>query len=43
MLFNDKSSIVQSYVLLINKDMRTIDDVPNIFNLIQAVTDCLAS
>lgn len=41
MEFTKESSIVKSYVLLIQKDMKTIEDVPNLFNLKEVVQQCL--
>lgn len=42
-MFNEKSKIVQDYVLLIQKGERTIDDVPNYSNLKEVVSSVLAA
>lgn len=42
MTFTKESRIVQDYVLLINKGLKTFDDVPNLFNLREVVEQCLA-
>lgn len=42
MNFTKESRIVQDYVLLINKDFKVLDDVPNLFNLREVVEQCLA-
>lgn len=42
MVFTKESRIVQDYVLLINKGLKTFDDVPNLFNLREVVEQCLA-
>lgn len=41
MNFTSSSHIVQSYVLLINKNLKKIEDVPNLFNLIEVVKSAL--
>lgn len=41
MQFTKESSIVKSYVLLIQKEIKTIDDIPNLFNLREVVEQCL--
>lgn len=41
MVFTKESRIVQDYVLLINKGLKTLDDVPNLFNLKEVVEQCL--
>ena len=41
MNFTCDSQIVKSYVLLISKDLRTFDDVPDLFNLRVVVQQCL--
>lgn len=41
MQFTKESSIVRSYVLLIQKEIKAIDDVPNLFNLKEVVEQCL--
>lgn len=41
MIFTCDSQIVKSYVLLINKELRTFDDVPDLFNLREVVQQCL--
>ena len=41
MKFTKESSIVKSYVLLIQKEIKTIGDVPNLFNLREVVGQCL--
>lgn len=42
MEFTKESMIVQDYVLLINKGLKSFDDVPNLFNLREIVEQCLA-
>ncbi len=41
MLFTMESRIVQDYVLLINRGLKKIEDVPNLFNLKEVVQQCL--
>ena len=41
MEFTAKSQIVQNYLLLIRQNLKTIEDVPNIFNLKTVVQQCL--
>ncbi|WP_236913348.1 CD1375 family protein [Clostridium sp. Cult1] len=41
MVFTKDSRIVQDYVLLINKGLRTLEDVPDLFNLKEVVEQCL--
>ncbi len=41
MNFTKDSSIVKSYVLLISKGLKTLDEVPNLFNLREIVQQCL--
>ena len=41
MNFTCDNQIVKSYVLLINKDLREFDDVPDLFNLREVVQQCL--
>ncbi len=41
MVFTKESRIVQDYVLLINKGLRTLEGVPNLFNLKEVVEQCL--
>lgn len=41
MVFTKDSRIVQDYVLLINKGFKTMDEVPNLFNLKEVVQQCL--
>lgn len=41
MIFTAESRIVQDYVLLINKGLKTFNDVPNLFNLREVVQQCL--
>lgn len=41
MTFTKESRIVQDYVLLINKDLKTLADIPNLFNLKEVVEQCL--
>ncbi len=41
MNFTRESRIVQDYVLLINKGLKTLEDVPNLFNLKEVVGLCL--
>ncbi len=42
MVFTKESRIVQDYVLLISKGLRTKEDVPNLFNLKEVVEQCLS-
>ena len=42
MVFKKESKIVNDYVLLINNGMKTMADVPNLFNLREVVQSCLA-
>ena len=41
MEFTAESQIVQNYLLLIRQNLKTIEDVPNIFNLKTVVQQCL--
>lgn len=41
MVFTKDSRIVQDYVLLINRGLKTFDEVPNLFNLREVVEQCL--
>lgn len=41
-MFNKDSQIVKSYVLLIQNNEKTIEDVPNFSNLREVVADVLA-
>lgn len=41
MNFTKDSSIVKSYVLLIKEGLKTFDSVPDLFNLREAVQQCL--
>ena len=41
MTFTKESRIVQDYVLLINKKLKTIEEVPKLFNLKEVVEQCL--
>lgn len=41
MLFTKDSRIVQDYVLLIKKELKTYDEVPDLFNLREVVQQCL--
>lgn len=41
MVFTKESRIVQDYVLLINKGLKTFADVPDFFNLREVVEQCL--
>lgn len=42
-MFTEKSKIVQDYVLLIKKGLKTIEDVPDFQNLREAVSNVLAA
>lgn len=41
-MFTADSQIVKSYILLINQGLKTIDEVPDLFNLREVVQQCLA-
>ena len=41
-MFSEKSSLVKSYVLLINIGEKTIEDVPNYSNLREVVSNVLS-
>ncbi len=41
MEFTAESQIVKNYLLLIQQGIKTIEDVPNIFNLKVVVQQCL--
>lgn len=41
MIFTKESRLVQDYILLINKKIRTLEEVPNLFNLKEVVAECL--
>lgn len=41
MNFTKESRLVQDYVLLINKGIRVLEEVPNLFNLKEVVAQCL--
>lgn len=42
-MFNENSKLVQGYVLLIQKGVKIIDDVPNFSNLRDVVSSVLAA
>lgn len=42
MFFTKESQIVQSYVLLIQKEIKTLDDVPELYNLKEVVANEMA-
>jgi len=42
-MFTENSKLVKDYVLLIQKGLRTIDDVPNFSNLKEVVANVLAA
>lgn len=42
MVFDKDSSIVKSYLLLIKNGLRTMAEVPDLFNLREVVEECLA-
>lgn len=42
-MFNENSKIVQDYVLLIQNNLKTIDDVPDFQNLREVVSNVLAA
>lgn len=42
MMFNENSKLVQDYVLLIKKGIRTMNDVPDFDNLRSVVSNVLA-
>jgi len=41
MEFKAESQIVKNYILLIKQGLKTIDDVPNLYNLKEVVRQCL--
>jgi len=41
MTFTKNSAIVKSYVFLIDRGLRTIDDVPKVFNLYDIVEEII--
>ena len=41
-MFNEKSKLVLDYVLLINNNLKTIEEVPNYSNLRAMVSNVLA-
>ena len=41
MIFTAESQLVKNYVLLINQGLKTIDDIPNLYNLKESVQSCL--
>lgn len=41
MVFTKDSRIVQDYVLLIKKGLKSFDEVPDLFNLREVVKQCL--
>ena len=41
MVFTPEMQIVKNYVLLINNGLKTIDDVPNLYNLREVVQGVL--
>lgn len=42
-MFNQESKLVKDYVLLIQKGIKTIEDVPNYSNLREIVSNVLAN
>jgi hypothetical protein len=42
-MFNEESKLVKDYVLLIQKGLKTIDDVPDYSNLRDVVSSVLAA
>ena len=42
-MFTEDSPLVKNYVLLIQNELKTIDDVPNFQNLREVVSDVLAN
>ena len=41
MTFAKNSAIVKSYVFLIKRELRTLDDVPKVFNLYDVVEEVI--
>jgi len=41
MEFTKESQIVKNYILLIKQGLKTINDVPNLYNLKEVVQRCL--
>ena len=41
MVFTQESQLVKNYVLLINNNLMTFDEVPNLFNLREVVQNVL--
>lgn len=41
MNFTTESQIVKNYLLLIHQGIKTIDDVPDLYNLREVVQQCL--
>ncbi len=41
MIFTPESQIVKNYILLINQGLKTLEDVPKLYNLKEVVQQCL--